>query len=812
MDDEELRVLALKNYQILDKPSDEHLDSLTQLTARLCEVPVALISLVDKHRQWAKSISGVRIYEETPREMSFCDLTIGGDEIFEVKNTEENDHFRDNPLVTASPRIRFYAGAPLITPSGHKIGSLCVLDMVPRRLTPEQRDRLQEMSRVVMNELESRQTLNCLKDSEAQLTDLVDNTTDLIQSVSPEGRIHFVNRTWMETLGYTKSELSSMNIFDVIHPDCQAHCGALFQRLMNGEDVGLIEVVFQAKDGHPIPLEGRITVRMEHGQPIATRAIFRDVTERKRAQKELEAREFSYRRLINNIPGAVYRCSNNLNWEMSFLSPAIEEITGFAPAEFLDGSLDYASLVHKDELPYLRETRIELLRQKNFFIIEYRLFHRDGSIRWVYEQGRVNPINESELEGVIFDITDRKLIEQKEAEARKEAEAANLAKSNFLSRMSHELRTPLNSIIGFSKILEMAGLPDKQTHNAQRISNAGNHLLSLINEVLDLSRIEAEGIDTLSKGVKIETLVDEVILLVNPMARERGINITRKACDTPDLRALVDRQHLLQALLNLASNGIKYNRQKGTLSFEVKITSSGRVRIEVRDTGEGIPKDKFSRLFIPFDRLDVEISRPSVEGSGLGLSLTKKLVEAMRGEISFRSELGKGSVFVLEFDQAENDGSASKHCDEIQAHGIESKKPDVFNTGKNNDASLTILYIEDNQDNIELVEQVIEFRERVHMLTAIQGGQGVDLARLHHPDIIFLDFHLPDLNGDEVLQLLQRGESTRNIPVYVLSADAMPKQIERLRGLGVVDYLTKPLDVDFFLAILDERLAKKNNG
>ena len=358
----------------------------------------------------------------------------------------------------------------------------------------------------------------------------------------------------------------------------------------------------------------------------------------------------------------------------------------------------------------------------------------------------------------------------------------------------------------------MSGLTEKQTHNAQRISHAGRHLLSLINEVLDLSRIETVGIYTSSKGVKIEALIDEVILLVSPMASERGINITHKICDTPDLRALVDRQRLLQALLNLASNGIKYNRQKGTLSFEVKITSSGRVRIEVRDTGEGISKDKFSRLFTPFDRLDIEINRPTTEGSGLGLSLTKKLVEAMRGEISFHSELGKGSVFVLEFDQVENNDSTPMHCDKIQAHGIESKKPDLFNTGKNNDSSLTILYIEDNQDNLELVEQVIEFRERVHMLSAIQGGQGIDLARLHHPDVIFLDFHLPDLNGDKVLKLLLRDESTKNIPVYMLSADAMPEQVERLRDLGVVDYLTKPLDVDFFLSIIDERLAKKNDG
>ncbi len=804
MQDEKMRLNALANYQILDIPSDEHLDGLTRLTAQLCEAPVALISLLDKHRQWAKSIFGVRIYQETPREISFCEHTIGGDEIFEVMDTMENDLFRENPLVTEEPHIRFYAGAPLITPTGHKIGTLCVLDMVPRQLTSEQRDALREMSCQVMNHLESQRNLNMLRQSEFQLNDLVDNTSDLIQSVSPEGRILFVNRTWMETLGYTKSELSSLNIFEVIHPNCQAHCGALFQRLMNGEDVGLIEVVFQTKDGNPIPLEGRITVRMEDGQPVATRAIFRDVTERKKAQLDLEANEISYKNLVNNIPGAVYRCSNNLNWDISYVSPAIEKITGYTPVEFMNGLRSYASIVHRDDLDYVRTVGKDLLRRDNYFILEYRLVHKHGNISWVHEQGRTNPNNKNEVEGTIFDITERKLSEQKEAEARKEAEAANLAKNNFLSRMSHELRTPLNSIIGFSKIMGLAGLPDKQAHNANRIGHAGKLLLNLINEVLDYARIETEEIYLSPEGVDIEPLISEVIALVSPMAEERGIKIIRHLNETAHLRILVDRQRFLQALLNLASNGIKYNRQRGTLSLEVKIISSGRVCIEVRDSGLGITDDKIPRLFTPFDRLDAEVEYPALEGTGLGLSITKKLVEVMGGEITVHSEPGSGSVFALLFNVVQSDPSASKDNDEIQLKAPSFKQPDASASAE----TLKVLYIEDNQDNVALVEQVIEFRERAKLLIAIQGGQGIDLARQHSPDIIFLDYHLPDINGDEVFQRLQADERTSNIPVYMLSANAMNEQVERLKSLGAEGYLTKPLDIDLFLNLLDKKLEE----
>ena len=808
MCDEKLRVMALKSYRILDTPSDEDLDLLTQLIARFCEVPVALISLVDKHRQWAKSISGVRIYEETPREMSFCDLAIGGDKIFEVTNTEENDQLRGNPLVTASPNIRFYAGAPLITPSGHKIGALCVLDMVPRQLTSKQRSALLEMSRLVMQRFDMRKEMNLLKDSELQLADLIENTSDLIQSVSPEGLILFANQTWLDTLGYTKSDLPSLNIFEVIHPDCQAHCGSLFQRLMEGEDIGLVDVVFKSKEGCPIALEGRITVRFEDGKPAATRAIFRDVTERKKVQKELEVREARYRGLINNIPGAVYRFSNDDNSHCIYLSPPIKEITGFAPAEFLKGSPTYSSIIYKDDTHPSKGLKVERLRKHEFYDLEYRLIHKNGSIRWVREQGRENPDNANELEGTIFDITEQKMVQHKEAEAKKEAEAANLAKSKFLSRMSHELRTPLHSIIGFSKILQMAELPEKQVRNAKRISHAGEHLLNLINEVLDLSRIEAGEIYSLSENVKIESVIDEVILLVKPMAAEHLIQIVHKTSGH-NIQAFVDRQLLLQVLLNLASNGIKYNCHEGTLTFEVMISSSGRARIEVRDSGEGIAKNKLSRLFIPFDRLDVEIDSPDLEGSGLGLSITKKLVEFMGGEITVHSKMGKGSVFAVMFDMAKSDHKASKGIDVPQVKHLEYMHLDPSVTDL---ASIKILYIEDNQDNVALIEQVIEYRERVKLIVAIQGGQGIDLARQHQPDLIFLDFHLPDINGDEVLQRLLGDKRTRDIPVYMLSADAMPKQIKRLRGLGVADYLTKPLNIDLFLSILDEKLAKKNSG
>ena len=806
MHEEEIRVSELEKYQLLDAPPDEYLDNLTKFVGQICEVSAAMISLVGKDRQWAKSIYGNSIYEETAREMSFCEHAIGGDEIYEVGDTLENDLFSENPLVTDAPQIRFYAGAPLITPAGYKIGTLCVLDMEPRQLNSEQRDALCVMSRQIMHHLELRRKLDVLTKSQSQLSDLVDNTSDLIQSISPEGKILFVNRTWLETLGYTREELPSLNIFEVIHPDCQEHCGNIFQRLMNGIDVGLVEVVFQTKDGRRIPLEGRITVRHQHGEAVATRAIFRDVTERKKAQLELEASESNYRSLVDNIPGAVYRCTNDLNWEVLYVSPAIEEITGYAAAEFTNRERNFASIVHKDDLDYVRKEGADLMRRQQSFTLEYRLVRKDGSICWVYEQGKKSQSTDREIEGTLFDITRRKLTEQKEAEARKNAEAADAAKVNFMSRMSHELRTPLNSIIGFSKVMEMGALSEKHASNAKRIGHAGKHLLNLINEVLEYTTIEANEVYLPLKGVEIEPIINEVITLVAPLAEERGIKINLNSKGSMNARALVDRQHCLQSLLNVVSNAIKYNRQHGTVSILSSTTSSGRICIEVKDNGFGISQDKLCRLFTPLDRLDADVNHPEIQGTGLGLSITKKLVQAVGGEISVHSEVGIGSTFTMMFDLVQGDHPSAEQSNEIQEQDAASKQSAPMGGGVH---TLKVLYVEDNQDNVALVEQITEFREGVTLIVAIQGGQGIDLALQHRPDIIFLDYHLPDINGDDVLRRLRGDERTRSIPVYMVSADAMPEQVKRLKELGVQDYLTKPLDIERFLAVIDEKLLER---
>jgi PAS domain S-box-containing protein len=398
--------------------------------------------------------------------------------------------------------------------------------------------------------------------------------------------------------------------------------------------------------------------------------------------------------------------------------------------------------------------------------------------------------------GLVRDISRQTQINQALQEAKSVAEEANHAKSEFLSRMSHELRTPLNAILGFGQLLELDELSSDQRESVDQIKRGGRHLLNLINEVLDIARIEAGRMDISLEPVRIEEVIGEVLELVQPLGARREIRFRLDLAGATGVFVLADNTKLKQVLLNLISNGVKYNRERGELCLSCAFVPPRRFRLTVGDTGRGIPADKLSRLFTPFDRLGAEQS--GVEGSGLGLALSKRLVELMGGVVSVTSEVGRGSRFSVDMPLAE-DPHAGPEADPEKAQEAAVGPEEVR----------TVLYIEDNLDNLRLIERILSHRRGIHLLTAMQGSLGLELAKQYLPDLILLDVHLPDLNGDKVLAHLRQDPETRSIPVVVISADAMPRQIEKLRAAGANDYLTKPIDVPRFLDIVGELLKDK---
>lgn len=402
-----------------------------------------------------------------------------------------------------------------------------------------------------------------------------------------------------------------------------------------------------------------------------------------------------------------------------------------------------------------------------------------GAIGWLAEQIR-------EMAALEHDL-------KEEADmARAAADKANHAKSEFLSRMSHELRTPLNAVLGFAQVLEMDELDDDQKESVSQINKAGQHLLELINEVLDLSRIEAGRLSLSIEPVNWSDALDECMTLIRPLAAEREISILSQTEGLEDTFIKADRQRVKQVFLNLLSNAVKYNSDRGSIMVTAAQTD-GRMHISVTDTGAGIPAERFEELFTPFKRLDAD--ETTIEGSGLGLAVTKRLVEAMGGHISVTSKIDQGSTFAVDFET----------CDGVLQEA-EKQNITVHTEQLAGGSEVAVLYIEDNLANLKLIERLLADRPNVELLSSLHAADGIQLAREFRPDLILLDLNLPDIDGDEVLARLREDPNTALIPVVMITADASPGQAKRLIDAGAFDYLTKPIDVQRFFKVIDKAL------
>ncbi|NHZ83497.1 response regulator [Massilia sp. CCM 8695] len=374
-------------------------------------------------------------------------------------------------------------------------------------------------------------------------------------------------------------------------------------------------------------------------------------------------------------------------------------------------------------------------------------------------------------------------------QAYREAERASQAKTEFLSRTSHELRTPLNAILGFAQLLERDLTTPAEREHVGHILKGGRHLLALINEVLDIARIETGHLDLDPEPVEVDSLLREALALIAPMAGERGVTLAAPAPSSV-VHVLADRKRLLQVMLNLLSNAVKYNHPNGTVSLRVEADAE-RARIGVIDNGPGIDPSLQARLFTPFDRLGAE-HRPG-EGTGLGLAVSLQMVRAMGGDIGMESTVGQGSTFRVELPLSAAAG-----------HALAARPADM--AAPPSQRACTVLYIEDQSSNLALVEILLARRPSITLLSASTGSAGLALAQRHAPDLVLLDLHLPDVSGLDLLAQLRATAGLSQTPVVMVSADALPATIAGALAAGAAGYLTKPLDVPLFFATLDRLL------
>lgn len=503
---------------------------------------------------------------------------------------------------------------------------------------------------------------------------------------------------------------------------------------------------------------------------------------------ELEASERNFRQIFEEAP--IGMAVVGLDERFVQVNAGMCQMVGYSGQELTQRTT--ADITFPEDVAQGEQLAEALLNGTERCTVEKRYVRKDSEVLWVNRTACV--IRDEDRKPhhyliMVEDITQRKKTRVALQQAKDEAEKANRAKSEFLSRMSHELRTPLNAILGFSQLLDRQKLAPAHRERIAHIFHAGQHLLELINEVLDIARIESGRLPLSLEPVRVAEAMDEAVELIGPLAAERKIEIVKTDAVESALSVLADRQRLKQVLLNLLANAVKYNHVAGRVVLAVEHRPEGRLRISITNTGPGIPPEKRSRLFSPFDRLGAE--KTAMEGTGLGLALSKGLTEAMNGTIG-ESQPASGASFWIEFLRVEDPGDL------------------LLQTGHNGASSIvalatqkTLLYIEDNLSNLTLIEDLLSEYPPIKLISAMQGLLGLELAVRHQPDLILLDVHLPDISGAEVLERLKEDPRTSAIPVVVLTADATKSQFTRLMAAGARDYLTKPLDVDRFLGVVE---------
>jgi PAS domain S-box-containing protein len=621
-------------------------------------------------------------------------------------------------------------------------------------------------------------------------------SSDLLCTAAFDGYFRHVNPAWERRLGWTTDEITSRPFLEFVHPDDREKTADEAARLTSPDyETRTFQNRYRCKDGsyRAILWSARSA---DKGLIYATG---RDITEGMQAHLELRASERFLDSVLENLPNMVFvKDADDLTYVR--LNRAGEQLLGTTREELIGTCGD--ELHSKQAADVLRQKDREVLAGDAVVDIPDESVDTPQGTRIVHTRKVAIRDERGEpryLLGISEDITDLGAAERAAEAAHAEAERANDAKSEFLSRMSHELRTPLNAVIGFGQLLQLDEMTPGQSEAVDEIVRAGRHLLQLIDEVLDISLIESGTMALSLEPVHVGEVLDDALSLIGPLAAEMQVHLVPCPAERADLHALADQQRLKQVLINLLSNAVKYNRHGGEVSVDCTEPADERIEIAVVDNGRGMSSEQLERIFAPFDRLGAEGS--GIEGTGLGLSLSRGLVEAMGATIMAESEPGAGTTMRVQLQAAK------------EARAERTTRTNTFlQTTERRRGDSTIVYIEDNLSNLRLVERLLARLPEVRLIPAMHGNLAIDLARQHHPDLILLDLHLPDVNGREVLDQLKRDPATATIPVVVLSADANPARLARLGAAGAAGYLSKPIDAASLLEVVWRHARKASSS
>jgi len=775
LENEDERLNALNSYGIMDTLPEQDYDAINRLASYICQTPIALVTFIDADRQWYKAKIGLD-NNEIARSETFCRYTIMSDEILEVPDATKNELFSDHPAVTEGG-IRFYAGAPIIDNEGYRLGTICVIDTVPHHLNEGQRDALKTLSREVMSHLTLRRQKRELEQTvklHNEFYNLFNNSPEIHCVINSEGKIQLINQSVTRVLGYTPEQAIGLPIWHFLPKDER---GPMFSLLEQG-----LKNKKKAYD-----LETRIVNLSGELKWISWSVIAkgpswyasgRDITYQKKIVSELELLSLVASKVSNGV--VISNADNEVIW----INSAFEKITGYNLTDVSNKALGDVLMGELTDVGIIQKAR-ELSKNKQSFEVDLLIYRKDGQPLWI---SIINSIildaagSVDKYVEVIIDVTAKKKAELELIAAKEEALQLNRAKDMFMSVMSHEIRTPLNAVIGISHLLMDDNHDESQKENLKILKFSAENLMTLINDVLDFTKVETGNIVLEKIDIDLRDMVNSVVHSMQFKARDKDIFI--KAEFDANLPAFVvgDKTRICQILLNLIGNSVKFT-EKGGITVDVKVIeesrNEARIRFEVSDTGIGIRADQINNIFESFKQADESITR-LYGGTGLGLAITKRLVELHDSRINVESVYGQGSKFWFTITFNKSNFTPIKANTTTVEIGLK----------------LNILVADDNQINRMLIDKVLK-KWGISADFAVNGKQAVDKIDLNRNyDLVLMDIHMPEMDGLEAAKYIRANKDPyyQQLHIIALTASMLNDQMDMIGQAGMNDYILKPFD------------------
>lgn len=772
------RLNALHNYAILDSLNENEFDRITELAALICDVPISLVSLVDENRQWFKSRVGMEV-KETYRNLSFCQHSIMGTDIFEVRDATQDERFSDNEFVVNDPGIRFYAGYPLIDPDGYALGTLCVVGHHPNRLTERQRRSLELLGEEVIALIVERRQKQELKHFE-KIFKLSD---DLICVSDYSGFFKKINPAFEKLLGWSTPFLLNTPFYELVHPEDLERTQKEIDKVISQEETSCFTHRLRTKSGTYKYLQWTITPELSTGYLFA---IGRDITDLQLTREMLEQTN-----QVARVGG----------WEFDFQSHKLYWTSVTKEMHGIDNQAVPGNSIEFYKEGQNREMITDAINQAvNYGVswdLELQIVNTRGEDVWVRSIGHPEMVNGQckRLFGTFQDINEM-ILQRKELQvAMKQAEQANMAKSEFLANMSHEIRTPLNGVIGFTDLVLKTNLTEIQLQYLSIVNQSGNALLGIINDILDFSKIEAGKLELDIEKCDIYEMACQATDIITYSIQNKGLEMLLNL--SPDLPRFIwtDVVRLKQILINLLGNAAKFT-ENGEVELKVEVLSFNSdetsLRFEVRDTGIGIPTNKQQKIFEAFSQEDCSITK-KYGGTGLGLTISNRLLGLMGSKLRLESIPGSGSCFYFELTVKSAPGEAMNWED------IDLLK--------------NALVVDDNDNNRTILSQMLRLK---HIKTTV-AKNGFDalqkLAAGGKYDVIIMDYHMPYMDGLETARKIRESffaTADEQAIVLLYSSSDDEKVIKTCEELEVHHRLVKPVKMQDLYSTLS-RLYKKDN-